>query len=202
MPSPIIARADALMQRRRNTIADLEDVPVLTDTVNGEEDYPVLLDIDRPPAIAEAEKESEAATEPESVPARDPALEASVRDILAHELARRVEQRLMAEFHVAHDLRRVGRGRGHHVMIIRQPRGGAVIHDDAIFEQHQPVARLANRQRGEGVAIELVEEHAGIAALHVDFAQRRNIAKTNTVAGGEHFTACSGKPILSRAREP
>lgn len=97
MPSPIIARADALMQRRRNTIADLEDVPVLTDTVNGEEDYPVLLDIDKPPAIAEAEKESEAVTEPESVPARDPALEASVRDILAHELARRVEQRLMAE---------------------------------------------------------------------------------------------------------
>ncbi|MCE1238434.1 MAG: hypothetical protein LWW83_00705 [Azonexaceae bacterium] len=45
MPSPILARADALMQRRRASLADGDDVPVLTDAVvNDEDDIPLLLD--------------------------------------------------------------------------------------------------------------------------------------------------------------
>ncbi len=95
MPSPILARADALMQRRRNTNTDLEDVPVLTDTVDDEEDFPVLLDIEALPATVELEVAPLAEVVAAELP--DPALAASMRDILAHELARRVEQRLAAE---------------------------------------------------------------------------------------------------------
>lgn len=43
MPSPILARADALMHRRRQgESGPLDDVPVLTDTVETSHEIPVL----------------------------------------------------------------------------------------------------------------------------------------------------------------
>ena len=43
MPSPILARADALMQRRRQgETGPLDDVPVLTDTVESDDAAPLL----------------------------------------------------------------------------------------------------------------------------------------------------------------
>lgn len=95
MPSPILARADALMQRRHSPSADLDDVPVLTDAIDEIEDFPVLLDIDTPPPAFETEAEPVAGIVEAAAP--PPALDASLRDILAHELARRVEQRLASE---------------------------------------------------------------------------------------------------------
>ncbi len=47
MPNPIIARADALMQRRRQPGSETDDVPVLTDAVD-DEDIPVLFNVDLP----------------------------------------------------------------------------------------------------------------------------------------------------------
>lgn len=98
MPSPILARADALMQRRRQSGGDSEDVPVLTDAVLVDDDFPVLLDAEPPPLPA---VDHAVAFEPETkAPQKLPAtlaLDAGVRDILAHELARRVELRLAAE---------------------------------------------------------------------------------------------------------
>lgn len=106
MPSPILARADALMQRRRQNSAESDDIPVLTDTVapiESDDDVPVLLDIE--PVMAPAAVEPEPAVEaiaPSPLvepPAEthEPMFDAALRDILAHELARRVEQRLSAE---------------------------------------------------------------------------------------------------------
>lgn len=51
-PSPILARADALMQRRRNHPAEEDDFPVLTTVVEDVEDIPVVNDViesDTPP---------------------------------------------------------------------------------------------------------------------------------------------------------
>lgn len=43
MPSPILARADALMQRRRQgETGPLDDVPILTDTVEVDDGTPIL----------------------------------------------------------------------------------------------------------------------------------------------------------------
>lgn len=90
MPSPILARADALMQRRHLSTADTEEVPVLTDAIDAEEEIPVLLDIAAPPRL------------PESVEARldqseVPAIDADWGAALVEELGRRIEQRLLAE---------------------------------------------------------------------------------------------------------
>lgn len=85
-PSSIVARADALMQRRRQASAaprEGEELPVLTEVVDPDEDLPVLgEDQAIPEEIAEA-----------APPALDPAL----IDLLAHELTRRVHERLAAE---------------------------------------------------------------------------------------------------------
>lgn len=112
MPSPILARADALMQRRRQN-AELDDVPVLTDAIDLDDDVPVLFDAEPLRQIAEPERPIEAPTEVIFEALIEPVIEASlvlpeeptpsrnfdagVRDILAHELARRVEQRIMSE---------------------------------------------------------------------------------------------------------
>lgn len=82
MPSPILARADALMQRRRQgQTGPLDDVPVLTDTVELDDAPPVLVAPvgTPPPALA-----------------RRP-LEPGMLDIVALELASRIEARIATE---------------------------------------------------------------------------------------------------------
>ena len=81
MPSPILARADALMHRRRPAGGEADDIPILTDTV--EDDIPVLVD-------------SEPASPPSSVPPEAPD-EPTAQELIIRELARRVEQRLRDE---------------------------------------------------------------------------------------------------------
>ena len=54
MPSPILARADALMQRRRQN-AELDDVPVVRDAIDLDGDVPVLFDAEPLRQFAEPE---------------------------------------------------------------------------------------------------------------------------------------------------
>jgi len=121
VPSPILARADALMHRKRQTETDIDDVPLLTDAIDDEDDIPVLV-VEAPSAPAEAplwvapppsssesvvaqtleaeEALNDAATamqtQPEAVCAPTPS-DTELREQLASELARRVEQRLATE---------------------------------------------------------------------------------------------------------
>lgn len=102
--SPILARADALMQRRRQNIGEIDDVPILTDavTTDSDDDVPILLDIEQLPPLAEPEPVIAESDEPKVSGRIDettapPTFDAALRDIMAHELARRVEQRLAAE---------------------------------------------------------------------------------------------------------
>jgi uncharacterized membrane protein YheB (UPF0754 family) len=121
VPSPILARADALMHRKRQTEADIEDVPLLTDAIDDEDDIPVLVaeapsaPAEKPlPATTDPANSQTVATEtlgaeevltvaiaieqtqPESASAPTPSA-TELREQLASELARRVEQRLAAE---------------------------------------------------------------------------------------------------------
>lgn len=113
MPSTILARADALMQRRRQGGTDGEDVPVLTDAIDSDEDdIPVLVEtegvaadepiatattpeasIDAPPLPATVDAPAVTAPPAEA----DPSFDRALLDIVAHELARRVNERLTAE---------------------------------------------------------------------------------------------------------
>lgn len=97
MPSPILARADALMHRRRQNNDDAPDVPVLTDAVDVDDDLPVLLDIEPAPLPRQASPLETTPAESPDVRREELAFNAALRDILAHDLALRLEQRITAE---------------------------------------------------------------------------------------------------------
>lgn len=79
MPSPILARADALMQRRRQgETGPLDDLPVLTDTVEHDDSAPVL-------------------HERVALPGNKPAAAPDPLEDATRELSNRVRQRLLAE---------------------------------------------------------------------------------------------------------
>ncbi|MCG2578354.1 hypothetical protein LZ012_15275 [Dechloromonas sp. XY25] len=126
MPSPILARADALMHRKRPNEAGFDDVPILTDAIGDDDDIPVLLEVapaaqdavapplepheeqpedpietphpeaDMAPEIAVAASDDKAVPVA-PLPGATIASDAALREQLASELARRVEQRLAAE---------------------------------------------------------------------------------------------------------
>ena len=113
MPSPILARADALMHRQRQTDAGFDDVPVLTDAIDDDDDIPVLFEaveeqralfprVEVPAIQTEIAPESDGEVSIELPLADIPPLAArpldtDLREQLAAELARRVEQRLSTE---------------------------------------------------------------------------------------------------------
>jgi len=95
MSKSVLARADALMQRRRQSGTESDDVPVLVDAIDPDMDIPVLVDAEPPPAIVESFPEPE--PEPAAAPEGGPALDGEMLDSIARELARRVHERLAAE---------------------------------------------------------------------------------------------------------
>jgi len=120
VPSPIIARADALMQRRRQSNTGPDEVPILTDALD-DDDVPILLEVDAaapappappaplaPTAPEPAEPPGEEAAEPPprlDTPPMPPNAEAalgaglasSLDEAVVRELARRIEERLASE---------------------------------------------------------------------------------------------------------
>ena len=88
-------------------------------------------------------------------------------------------------------------------MRLAEPRRGAVIHDHTILAQHQPVAGLADRQGGEGIAVDQIEEGAGIAALNVDLAEGADITDTDRGTCGQHLAVDRLTPCrFALTREP
>ena len=113
MPSPILARADALMHRKRQSDTDFDDVPVLTDAIDDDDDIPLLLEIDeqqQESVLQPAPLETPSDIAPQAhddvsieLPLADipplaaRPLDSELREQLAGELARRIEQRITAE---------------------------------------------------------------------------------------------------------
>ena len=102
MPSPIIARADALMHRRRLTDSEFEDIPVLTDSVDELDDIPVLTEVEPIPEAHTLPDPVEVAVDTLADPPQQLAPEApstidqDLRDDLIRELAGRIEDRIKA----------------------------------------------------------------------------------------------------------
>ena len=82
----------------------------------------------------------------------------------------------------------IGRGGGDHKVVLCQAGGGAIIHGDPIFAQHQSVTCLADGQFGESVAINFVEKCRSICALNVDFSESCDITDTNGLARGPYLS--------------
>ena len=119
MSSPILARADAFMQRRRQSSPEPDDVPLLTDAIGADDDIPVLIDIEQTlpveelraeiapmaepvvtePALTEPAVAEPAVIQPSVIESAITGLafEGEMLDIVAHELTRQVNARLTAE---------------------------------------------------------------------------------------------------------
>jgi len=94
MPSPILARADALMQRRRaGAEAETDGVPVLTDAIAAPPAQPAPAAGDGIPLLLNIES---AAPPPKDRPPPSPS-PAADPEAIARDLARRIERRLAAE---------------------------------------------------------------------------------------------------------
>ena len=113
------------------------------------------------------------------------------------------KQHLPAEFEMLHHRPGLGGGGGQEIVVVGQPRRGAVVIDHAVLAQHQPVARLADGEVGEGVDVDAVEEGAGIRAVHVDLAERRDIAEADAAAHRLDLARHRFQPVLlARLRIP
>ena len=93
------------------------------------------------------------------------------------------------------DERAVRRRRRHQVAVVAEPPGRAVVVEKAVVAQHQPVARLADGKRGEGVGVDAVEEGRGVRPLHVDLAERRDVGDADR---GAHRARLAHIGLLQR----
>lgn len=99
MPSPILARADALMRRQQQPNENRSDeIPVLIDALDGD-DIPLLLDIAELPPTPQAIHEEAETPAPENLPepTAEPHYQAPVDEALITALCQRVEQRIASE---------------------------------------------------------------------------------------------------------
>ena len=91
------------------------------------------------------------------------------------------------EFHMPVNGQGIGGGGCHDKMVLGQTGRSAVIHRNAIFTQHQPIADLANSQFTKAVTVYFVQEYRGICALNVNFSQRCYVAHANGITGRQYF---------------
>jgi len=91
MPSPILARADALMQRRHLSTAGSEDVPVLTDALPAD-DIPTLFDVENLSPVNTISPTPAIQAEPQTKLAS--VCEAETQEAIIRELSQRITERL------------------------------------------------------------------------------------------------------------
>ena len=112
-------------------------------------------------------------------------------------------ERLGAEFQMGEHTGGERRCGGHEEMIVAEAARRAVIVDHTVFSQHDAVARLADGEPGEAVAIDPVEESGGVLAEDLDLAERRDVAKPGIFPDIQHFAIDAVAPRrFARAREP
>ena len=88
----------------------------------------------------------------------------------------------MAKLHVLEHARGIGRGRGHKIAVGGKTRHRTVIENESVLPEHHPIARPPHVQGRERVDVKPIEEGAGIRSLHVDLAERGDVAKSDARA--------------------
>ena len=86
-----------------------------------------------------------------------------------------------------HHLDRVGSGGGHYVVMLGEPRGGAVIEHETVFAQHDAVTYAPDGEVFPAVDVDAFEEFGGIAALEIDLAERGYVDQADSLAHGKRF---------------
>ncbi|MND54145.1 hypothetical protein D3C80_452000 [compost metagenome] len=102
-----------------------------------------------------------------------------------------------------HHFCRIGRRRGHHIVVFGKAARGAVVEDHPVLAQHQAVPCPADRQLEEIVAIDTVQEFRRVGAENLDLAERRDIAKPGIAADILDLAVDAFPPaVLARAHKP
>ena len=83
---------------------------------------------------------------------------------------------LRAEFEMPQHVGGGGGRRGHDIAMLVEPARRPVVVDEAVLAQHQAVSRPADGQLGEAVAIDPIQQSAGVGADDFDLAERRDVA--------------------------
>ena len=101
--------------------------------------------------------------------------------------------------HVMEDARRAA-GRGGHVEAVGgEAADDAVVHDEAGFGQHQPVAAAARLELRPGIGVEPVHELGGIRTDHLDLAEGRGIEDADAARAPSRHSrataACMSSPL-------
>ena len=111
-------------------------------------------------------------------------------------------EHLMTELQVLPYGAGVRGGGGDEVALGRDARDGAVVHHDAVLAQHQRVARAAHGERVQAVGVDAFEQGECVRALHLDLAERGDIAHAHGVAHGGGFARYGFQPVcLAGLRE-
>ena len=105
-------------------------------------------------------------------------------------------QHLMTKFKMLHDLPGIHRRGRHQILIRPEPRRSAVVQDEAVFAQHQSIARAADVKRREHVGIGEIEQAASVGALDIDLAERRDIANADVATNRPNLANGGVEPVL------
>ena len=81
--------------------------------------------------------------------------------------------------------RRCGR---HQIVILREPAGHAVVHDDSVLGAHHAVADATDVELGPLVDVDQVEQLGNIGASQIELAERRDVDDSDLGANVEHFS--------------
>ena len=82
-----------------------------------------------------------------------------------------------------HELEIARRG-GQEVVVVSQPRDGAVVQDRPRLVANDGIANPARFQAAEAVRVDLVEQLAGVPSANLDLAQRADIDDTHPLPHG------------------
>ncbi len=116
--------------------------------------------------------------------------------LLRHRGQRHLQRRPVdrqQEFQMRQHAGGVARRRRHQIAVVRQPPCRAVVIEEAVVAQHQAVARLADRQGGEGVGVDPVQKGYCVRSLDIDLAERRDIGDAD---GGAHRPGFADRRLL------
>ena len=94
---------------------------------------------------------------------------------------------MQQKLQVAHHPPGLPGGGGHEELGLANAAGGAVIHHDAVFTQHEAIARLTHWQLGKAVHIHPVQKLGGIRPVQRDLAQRGGVGDADLFAHDRHF---------------
>ena len=104
------------------------------------------------------------------------------------------------ELHVRHHLGGA-RGGGRDIEGgVGDARDRAVVEHHAVLAQHEAVARLADREPLDRIAVQPVEKPGRVGTLHVDLAERRDVDQADRFAHPAGLAQGRGEQILAGPR--